>query len=107
LSSAASSDRPLTHRSDIIVIPLKPRKKMISLRLNADDLLVIEKFVSKNGFYSRTLILTKLIEAFAEGIRRANFHVDSLKLVFLSGEGSEKKEISIVLDLNSNEKTPT
>lgn len=105
MSSSFFSERPITHRSDIIVIPLKPRKKMISLRINADDLLVIEKFISKNGYYSRTLVLTKLIEAFAEGIRRANFRVNSVRLVFSGGEGGGEKEVSIVIDLNSNEKT--
>jgi len=101
VTSTASSEEPLIYRGNIIEIPLKPRKKMISLRLNEEDLLVIDKFVAKHGEYSRTLILTKLIEAFAEGLRRTGYCASSIWLVFTVEEGGEKREVSVVLSLKS------
>lgn len=106
MSSIAFSEDSIVYSGNFIVIPIKPRKKMISLRLSEDDLTVIDKFVARHGTFSRTLILTKLVEAFAEGIRRAGYCVSSVKLVFTRGNSSEENEVSIVLDLNSGGKAP-
>jgi len=70
---------------NVIEIVLKPRKKMISLRVNEDDLEVIEKFIVRNGSISRTLLLTRLVEALAEGIRRTNGDISSITISFKTG----------------------
>ncbi|MEM4757009.1 MAG: hypothetical protein QW254_03100, partial [Desulfurococcaceae archaeon] len=75
---------------NIIEIPLKPRKRMISLRINEDDLAVIDRFVASSCTVSRTLLLTRLIEAFAEGLRRANGDVSKVYLVFKSSSSSKE-----------------
>jgi len=105
VSSNAFSEDSVVFSGNFIIIPIKPRKKMISLRLNEDDLAVIDKFVARHGAFSRTLVLTKLVEAFAEGIRRAGYCVCSVKLVFTRENSSGENEVSIVLDLNSGGKT--
>ncbi|MCY0868303.1 MAG: hypothetical protein OWQ48_03615 [Desulfurococcus sp.] len=87
---------PMVVSGDVIEIPLKPRKKMISLRVNEEDLEVIEKFVSKEGSISRTLLLTRLVEALAEGLRRTNGEVSSITLSFRK---ESMETISIQLNL--------
>jgi hypothetical protein len=100
-SDALGEDR-VFYSGNFIVIPIKPRKRMVSLRLSEDDLATIEKFVIKHGACSRTLVLTKLIEAFAEGIRRSGYCVSSVKLEFVRKNG--ENSVSIVLNFNSSEK---
>ena len=99
LSDNAASKQP--SKGLIIEIPLKPRKRMISLRIDEDSLLAIDKFIALTGEYSRTLFITKVIEALAEGLRRTDYNAASLELKFISKNpmGEENTVISIVIPL--------
>ncbi|MEM1849501.1 MAG: hypothetical protein QXD40_00100 [Desulfurococcaceae archaeon] len=96
-----SSINRSTTRGIIIEIPLKPRKRMISLRIDEDALMAVDKFVALTGEYSRTLLITKVIEALAEGLRRTGYNATSLELKFTAKNpvSGEDTIISIVLPL--------
>ncbi|ADV64804.1 hypothetical protein Desmu_0491 [Desulfurococcus mucosus DSM 2162] len=81
---------------NIIEISLKPRKRMISLRVSEDDLEIIDKFAARNGSVSRTYLLTKLVEAVAEGLRRSNGNVSSIVISF---KGGSSETVSIQLNI--------
>lgn len=89
------------HRGIIIEIPLKPRKRVISLRLDEEALNAIDKFVALTGEYSRTLLMTKVIEALAEGLKRTGYHTINLELRFQTDIQSENKVVSIIIPLKS------
>ena len=88
-------------KGTIIEIPLRPRKRMISLRINEDSLVAIDKFVALTGEYSRTLLITKIIEALAEGLKRSDFDSSALELRFHINESKNNSTISIVIPLKS------
>ncbi|MEM4481479.1 MAG: hypothetical protein QXK88_00500 [Desulfurococcaceae archaeon] len=95
--SSGADDR-ITIRGTIIEIPLKPRKRMISLRLDEDALIAIDKFVMSTGEYSRTLLMTKIIEALAEGLKRTGYSAVSLELKF-TVNSNKGESLSIVIPL--------
>lgn len=82
---------------NLIVLMLRSRKKMISMRVDEDVLSVIDKFVARNKVGSRTLLLTRLVEAFANGIEVSGHDVKSVTLVFEKGNGEELR-VKIPLD---------
>lgn len=88
---------PTPTKGIVIEIPLKPRKKMISLRIDEEALIAIDKFVARSGDYSRTLILTRLIEAFAEGLRRLNYNASKVQIKVVSENSFDSVEIVIPL----------
>lgn len=101
----SDSANKLSTKGIVIEIPLKPKKRMISLRINEEALATIDKFVALTGEYSRTLLITKVIEALAEGLRRTGLTASSLELRFTvkspdKNEG-ESKVISVVIPLKS------
>lgn len=84
-------------RGIIIEIPLKPRKKVISLRIDEDALTTIDKFVARTGEFSRTLIITKLVEAFAEALKNANYNAVQVTIRVVSGNSPSFIEVVIPL----------
>ncbi|WP_042667478.1 hypothetical protein [Desulfurococcus amylolyticus] len=92
-----NSENAVIIDGNVIEISLKPRKRMISLRVNEEDLEIIDKFVARQGSISRTLLLTRVMEALAEGVRRSNGEITSITLSFKT---KSKETISIQLNLN-------
>lgn len=97
LSYAGDNEETQTRRGMIIEIPLKPKKKMISLRIDEEALTAIDKFVARSGEYSRTLIITKLIEAFAEALKRVNYNAVQVNIRVLSNNSHDIVEVVIPL----------
>jgi hypothetical protein len=93
-------------RGIIIELPLKPRKKMVSLRLDEDVLIVLDKFTAINGEVSRTLLLTKVVEALAKGLKETNYSASRLELKFVvdDANGGIKSEVNIVIPLKARVK---
>jgi len=101
----SNSSDGLTSRGIIIEIPLKPRKKMISLRIDEEALLALDKFTAICGEYSRTLFITKIIEAVAKGLKESNYKATILELNFiLDGSNDNPSRVRIVIPLKSGEK---
>lgn len=71
---------------------------MISLRVDEEALNAIDKFVTFTGEYSRTLLVTKIIEAVAEGLKRTGYNAVSLELKF-SVNSVKDSPVSIVIPL--------
>ncbi|MEL9908481.1 MAG: hypothetical protein QXP97_04585 [Desulfurococcus sp.] len=92
-----TSENAVIIDGNVIEISLKPRKRMISLRVNEEDLEIIDKFVARQGSISRTLLLTRVMEALAEGLRRSNGEITSITLSFKT---KSMETISIQLNLN-------
>ncbi|ACL10971.1 hypothetical protein DKAM_0645 [Desulfurococcus amylolyticus 1221n] len=92
-----TSENAVIIDGNVIEISLKPRKRMISLRVNEEDLEIIDKFVARQGSISRTLLLTRVMEALAEGVRRSNGEITSITLSFKT---KSMETISIQLNLN-------
>lgn len=92
-----NSENAVIIDGNVIEISLKPRKRMISLRVNEEDLEIIDKFVARQGSISRTLLLTRVMEALAEGVRRSNGEITSITLSFKT---KSMETISIQLNLN-------
>jgi hypothetical protein len=92
-------------RGVIIEIPLKPRKKTISLRLDEESLYAIDKFTVMSGEISRTLLITRVVEALAKGLKETNYKATKLELRFIvTSSGNEvEKEVNIVISLKSSE----
>lgn len=84
-------------RGVIIEIPLKPKKRMISLRIDEEALVAIDKFVARTGEFSRTLIITKLVEAFAEALKNANYNAVQVNIRVVSGNSPGFVEVVIPL----------
>lgn len=101
----SNSSNDLSTRGIVIEIPLKPRKKMISLRIDEEALIVLDRFTAIYGEYSRTLLITKVIEALAKGLKETDYKACKLQLNFIVEEsnGSSNK-VSIVIPLRSREK---
>ena len=91
-------------RGVIIEIPLKPRKRTISLRLDEESLCAIDKFTVMSGEISRTLLITRVVEALAKGLKETNYRATKLELRFIvTSTGNEvEKEVSIVIPLKSS-----
>jgi DNA helicase TIP49 (TBP-interacting protein) len=91
-------------RGIIIEIPLKPRKRTISLRLDEESLCAIDKFTVMSGEISRTLLITRVVEALAKGLKETNYKATKLELRFIvNSPGNEvEKEVSIVISLKSS-----
>ena len=90
-------------RGIIIELPLKPRKKTISLRLDEDVLAVLDMFATLNAEVSRTLLMTKIVEALAKGIKESNYNAYKLELKFYveNPETGGEEAISVVIPLKS------
>lgn len=101
LLSYTNDEEQQLPRGIIIEIPLKPRKKMISLRVDEEALSTIDKFVARTGEYSRTLIITKLIEAFAEALKRVNYNATHVSIKVVSNNSFNTVEIVIPLKTRS------
>jgi len=102
--SNASNDSRM--RGIIIELPLKPRKKMVSLRLDEDVLIILDRFTAINGEVSRTLLLTKVVEALAKGLKETNYNASRLELKFVvdGANGGIKSEVNIVIPLKTRVK---
>ncbi|WP_448577272.1 hypothetical protein [Thermosphaera sp.] len=81
----------------IIEIPLKSKKRVVSLRVDEDALAVIDKFVAKRGFGSRTLLISRLVEALAEGLKENPENIDKVALTLKIGS----KDFTAFISLNS------
>ncbi|AFL66754.1 hypothetical protein [Desulfurococcus amylolyticus] len=92
-----TSENAVIIDGNVIEISLKPRKRMISLRVNEEDLEIIDKFAARQGSISRTLLLTRVMEALAEGLKRSNGEITSITLSFKT---KSMETISIQLNLN-------
>ncbi|MGC8982174.1 MAG: hypothetical protein ACP5KA_00230 [Desulfurococcaceae archaeon] len=101
LSETIDTKRTLS-KGIIIEIPLRPRKRMISLRVDEGALASIDKFVAMTGEYSRTLVLTRLIEGLAEGLRRVNYNASSISIKLVPGNGGDPIEVVITLKSTSS-----
>lgn len=82
---------------NLIVLMLRSKKKMISMRVDEEVLSIIDKFVARNNVGSRTLLLTRLVEGFANGIEVSGHEVKSITLVFEKANGEELR-VKIPLD---------
>jgi hypothetical protein len=84
-------------------MPLKPRKRTISLRLDEESLCAIDKFTVMSGEISRTLLITRVVEALAKGLKETNYKATKLELRFIvTSTGNEvEKEVSIDIPLKS------
>lgn len=87
----------------IIELPLKPRKKMVSIRVDEDVLITLDKYTAINGEVSRTLLLTKVVEAIAKGLKETNYNASRLELKFVVDDtnGGIKSEVNIVIPLKA------
>lgn len=100
------SSNKIATRGIFIEIPLKPRKKMISLRIDEEALLALDKFITATGEYTRTLLITKVIEALAKGLKETNYNASRLELRFFYENSSGISEnISIVIPLRSSKRS--
>ncbi|MGB9827064.1 hypothetical protein IMZ38_05025 [Thermosphaera chiliense] len=84
-------------KSFIIEIPLKSKKRVVSLRVDEDALAVIDKFVARKGMGSRTLLISKLVEALAEGLKQNPENIDKVALTLKIGS----KDFTAFISLNS------
>lgn len=100
----ASNDSRM--RGIIIELPLKPRKKMVSIRVDEDVLISLDRFTAINGEVSRTLLLTKVVEALAKGLKETNYNASRLELKFVVDDtnGGIKSEVNIVIPLKTRVK---
>ncbi|MEM0506817.1 MAG: hypothetical protein QXW58_06145 [Thermosphaera sp.] len=85
-------------RTFIVEIPLKSKKRVVSLRIDEDALAIIDKFVAKKGVGSRTLLISRLIEALAEGLKENPENIDKVALSIRSRSG---KDFTAYISLNS------
>jgi hypothetical protein len=81
----------------IIEIPLKSKKRIVSLRVDEDALAVIDRFVARKGVGSRTLLISKLVEALAEGLKENPDNIDKVALTIKIGS----KDFTAFISLNS------
>lgn len=95
------SNRP-PYNSIVIEIPLKPRKKVITLRIDEETLFILDKFIAYTGEYSRTLLLKKVIEALAKGLRESGYKANKLEMKFQVGNSNGNDNyVSIVIPLRN------
>lgn len=88
--------------SIIIELPLKPKKKMISLRLDEETLFILDKFIAYTGEYTRTLLIKKVVEALAKGLRESGYRASKLELRFIiSNSNGDNSHVSIVIPLKN------
>jgi len=81
----------------IIEIPLKSKKRIVSLRVDEDALAVIDRFVARKGVGSRTLLISRLVEALAEGLKENPDNIDKVALTLKIGS----KDFTALISLNS------
>ncbi|ADG90783.1 hypothetical protein [Thermosphaera aggregans] len=91
----SSSYEPL--KPTIIEIPLKSKKRIVSLRVDEDALAVIDRFVARKGVGSRTLLISRLVEALAEGLKENPDNIDKVALTLKIGS----KDFTALISLNS------
>jgi len=91
-SSSYESSKPY-----VIEIPLKSKKRIVSLRVDEDALAVIDRFVARKGVGSRTLLISKLVEALAEGLKENPDNIDKVALTLRIGS----KDFTALISLNS------
>lgn len=77
-----------------IEIELRSRKRIISLRVDEDAIRILDRFIATRGTVSRTLFISKIIEALAEGINIVGTDVKNIKLI-VESEGGEEAEVNI------------
>ncbi|MEM4717301.1 MAG: hypothetical protein QXE81_00890 [Desulfurococcaceae archaeon] len=100
------SSNKISTRGIFIEIPLKPHKKMISIRIDEEALLALDKFITATGEYTRTLLITKVIEALAKGLKETNYSAFKLELKFFYENPSGTNEnVSIIIPLRSGKRS--
>ena len=87
----------VARRYIVVEIPLKPKKRTISLRVDEEAIAAIDKFVALSSGYSRTLILSKLVEGFAEGLKKLNYNASKVQLTLVDDNGSNNIEVVLPL----------
>ncbi|MGC9012035.1 hypothetical protein [Thermogladius sp.] len=86
---------------NVITLDIKQRKKVISLRVDESAIAAIDRYLTANGLPSRTAVLSRLVEAFANGVNGERGRLREIKLVLLfnSVGDREKSERQVIIRL--------
>lgn len=83
-----------------IEIPLKSRKRVVSLRVDESALLTIDRYVASRGIGSRTLLISRIVEGLAKGLEGVGEGlVEEIQLTLLYRNGSGRSSVGVAIKL--------